>query len=178
MSAGRTLHLYNVHLGTAVLERRYQAPRLARSSTTAASRHRNRARRLQRVDARPRHGYSTRSSRASTSATTSAAAAPTPASSPFCTSITSTTRARWRSAASAAAHPPRADGVRSSAAGGGPADRVLKADVVGVRRSAFGARTSMSEGSKRRALAAAGCTGRRLRQHFTSSERRRQTPTP
>ena len=28
-SAGRTLHVYNVHLGTAVLERRYQAPRLA-----------------------------------------------------------------------------------------------------------------------------------------------------
>ncbi len=26
---GRTLHVYNVHLGTAVLERRYQAPRLA-----------------------------------------------------------------------------------------------------------------------------------------------------
>jgi endonuclease/exonuclease/phosphatase family metal-dependent hydrolase len=26
---GRTLHIYNVHLGTAVLERRYQAPRLA-----------------------------------------------------------------------------------------------------------------------------------------------------
>jgi endonuclease/exonuclease/phosphatase family metal-dependent hydrolase len=27
--AGRVLHVYNVHLGTAVLERRYQAPRLA-----------------------------------------------------------------------------------------------------------------------------------------------------
>jgi len=26
---GRSLHIYNVHLGTAVLERRYQAPRLA-----------------------------------------------------------------------------------------------------------------------------------------------------
>jgi endonuclease/exonuclease/phosphatase family metal-dependent hydrolase len=29
VGAGRTLHVYNVHLGTAVLERRYQAPRLA-----------------------------------------------------------------------------------------------------------------------------------------------------
>jgi endonuclease/exonuclease/phosphatase family metal-dependent hydrolase len=29
LSHGRTLHIYNVHLGTAVLERRYQAPRLA-----------------------------------------------------------------------------------------------------------------------------------------------------
>jgi endonuclease/exonuclease/phosphatase family metal-dependent hydrolase len=29
IGAGRTLHVYNVHLGTAVLERRYQAPRLA-----------------------------------------------------------------------------------------------------------------------------------------------------
>ncbi len=29
LGQGRTLHVYNVHLGTAVLERRYQAPRLA-----------------------------------------------------------------------------------------------------------------------------------------------------
>jgi endonuclease/exonuclease/phosphatase family metal-dependent hydrolase len=29
ISPGRALHVYNVHLGTAVLERRYQAPRLA-----------------------------------------------------------------------------------------------------------------------------------------------------
>ena len=29
LGEGRTLHVYNVHLGTAVLERRYQAPRLA-----------------------------------------------------------------------------------------------------------------------------------------------------
>ncbi len=29
LGGGRLLHLYNVHLGTAVLERRYQAPRLA-----------------------------------------------------------------------------------------------------------------------------------------------------
>ena len=29
LGAGRVLHIYNVHLGTAVLERRYQAPRLA-----------------------------------------------------------------------------------------------------------------------------------------------------
>jgi endonuclease/exonuclease/phosphatase family metal-dependent hydrolase len=29
MGDGRMLHIYNVHLGTAVLERRYQAPRLA-----------------------------------------------------------------------------------------------------------------------------------------------------
>ena len=29
LGRGRTLHVYNVHLGTAVLERRYQAPRLA-----------------------------------------------------------------------------------------------------------------------------------------------------
>ena len=29
LGTGRTLHVYNVHLGTAVLERRYQAPRLA-----------------------------------------------------------------------------------------------------------------------------------------------------
>ncbi len=29
LGAGRLLHIYNVHLGTAVLERRYQAPRLA-----------------------------------------------------------------------------------------------------------------------------------------------------
>jgi endonuclease/exonuclease/phosphatase family metal-dependent hydrolase len=29
LGGGRTLHVYNVHLGTAVLERRYQAPRLA-----------------------------------------------------------------------------------------------------------------------------------------------------
>lgn len=29
IDSGRTLHVYNVHLGTAVLERRYQAPRLA-----------------------------------------------------------------------------------------------------------------------------------------------------
>lgn len=29
VAAGKTLHVYNVHLGTAVLERRYQAPRLA-----------------------------------------------------------------------------------------------------------------------------------------------------
>jgi endonuclease/exonuclease/phosphatase family metal-dependent hydrolase len=29
LGAGRPLHVYNVHLGTAVLERRYQAPRLA-----------------------------------------------------------------------------------------------------------------------------------------------------
>jgi endonuclease/exonuclease/phosphatase family metal-dependent hydrolase len=29
LGQGRTLHIYNVHLGTAVLERRYQAPRLA-----------------------------------------------------------------------------------------------------------------------------------------------------
>jgi endonuclease/exonuclease/phosphatase family metal-dependent hydrolase len=29
LGAGRSLHVYNVHLGTAVLERRYQAPRLA-----------------------------------------------------------------------------------------------------------------------------------------------------
>jgi len=29
IAPGRTLHVYNVHLGTAVLERRYQAPRLA-----------------------------------------------------------------------------------------------------------------------------------------------------
>lgn len=33
---GRTLHIYNVHLGTAILERRHQAQRLA---TIAASRH-------------------------------------------------------------------------------------------------------------------------------------------
>jgi endonuclease/exonuclease/phosphatase family metal-dependent hydrolase len=29
LGGGRVLHIYNVHLGTAVLERRYQAPRLA-----------------------------------------------------------------------------------------------------------------------------------------------------
>ena len=29
IAPGKTLHVYNVHLGTAVLERRYQAPRLA-----------------------------------------------------------------------------------------------------------------------------------------------------
>lgn len=29
LGGGRSLHVYNVHLGTAVLERRYQAPRLA-----------------------------------------------------------------------------------------------------------------------------------------------------
>jgi endonuclease/exonuclease/phosphatase family metal-dependent hydrolase len=29
LGSGRLLHIYNVHLGTAVLERRYQAPRLA-----------------------------------------------------------------------------------------------------------------------------------------------------
>jgi endonuclease/exonuclease/phosphatase family metal-dependent hydrolase len=29
LAQGRVLHVYNVHLGTAVLERRYQAPRLA-----------------------------------------------------------------------------------------------------------------------------------------------------
>jgi len=29
LGSGRVLHVYNVHLGTAVLERRYQAPRLA-----------------------------------------------------------------------------------------------------------------------------------------------------
>jgi endonuclease/exonuclease/phosphatase family metal-dependent hydrolase len=29
LGEGRLLHIYNVHLGTAVLERRYQAPRLA-----------------------------------------------------------------------------------------------------------------------------------------------------
>jgi endonuclease/exonuclease/phosphatase family metal-dependent hydrolase len=29
VAPGKTLHVYNVHLGTAVLERRYQAPRLA-----------------------------------------------------------------------------------------------------------------------------------------------------
>ena len=34
---GQVLHVYNVHLGTAVLERRYQARRLARSCTIAAS---------------------------------------------------------------------------------------------------------------------------------------------
>ena len=52
-SQGHTLHVYNVHLGTAILERRYQAERLA---TIVSDRHvggaEARARRLQRVDAR------------------------------------------------------------------------------------------------------------------------------
>ena len=50
---GGTLHLYNVHLGTALLERRHQAQRLA---TIVSDRHVTRpeagARRFQRVDAR------------------------------------------------------------------------------------------------------------------------------
>ena len=52
---GQALHIYNVHLGTAVLERRYQATRLAvvrpRSPRRGPEDH---PRRLQRVDARPR----------------------------------------------------------------------------------------------------------------------------
>ena len=51
---GHTLHVYNVHLGTAILERRYQAERLATIVVRQARRRREaRARRLQRVDAGP-----------------------------------------------------------------------------------------------------------------------------
>jgi endonuclease/exonuclease/phosphatase family metal-dependent hydrolase len=67
---GRILHMFNVHLGTAVLERRY-----------------------------PR-AHSARCSRASTSSRTCAAAGRTPASSRSCTSITSITKGRSTSAAS------------------------------------------------------------------------------
>ena len=54
--SGRLLHVYNVHLGTAILERRHQARRLA---TIVSDRHVDRAegrpRRLQRVDAGADH---------------------------------------------------------------------------------------------------------------------------
>ena len=102
ISPGRTLHVYNVHLGTAVLERRYQAPRLA----SYVHDRRVTGPKIILGDFNEwmrglATGHSTRSSRASTSAPTSAGVAPTPASSPSCTSITSTTKARWRCAACA-----------------------------------------------------------------------------
>ena len=99
---GRLLHIYNVHLGTAVLERRYQAPRLAAFvHDRRVDGPEDHPRRLQRVDARPGdQDAELRCSRASTSASTCAAGAPTRASSRSCTSITSTTRATSRSAAS------------------------------------------------------------------------------
>ena len=53
-----SLHLYNVHLGTALLERRYQADRLARPGARPPHpRAEGRARRLQRVGARPGHRH-------------------------------------------------------------------------------------------------------------------------
>ena len=53
-----SLHLYNVHLGTALLERRYQADRLAAPDPRSADpRPEGRARRLQRVGPRPGHRH-------------------------------------------------------------------------------------------------------------------------
>ena len=94
-----TLHLYNVHLGTAFLERRHQAGRLSaivhdRRVGTAE----DRARRLQRVDARAGDADAERAAaRASTCARTCGGGARIRASSRCCTWITSTTRGRWRS---------------------------------------------------------------------------------
>jgi endonuclease/exonuclease/phosphatase family metal-dependent hydrolase len=66
-----TLHLYNVHLGTALLERHHQAERLAPSCTTARGHAEGRARRLQRVAARARARRSSASGcRASTCGST------------------------------------------------------------------------------------------------------------
>ena len=94
-----TLHLYNVHLGTAFLERRYQAGRL--SADRARPPHRTaegRPRRLQRVDAGTRDDACSASGcRASTCAHTCGGAARIQASFRWYISITSITkeRSRW-----------------------------------------------------------------------------------
>ena len=49
LGAGRVVHVYNVHLGTALLERRYQAARLATWIQSRRGATKTRAGRLQRV---------------------------------------------------------------------------------------------------------------------------------
>ena len=90
---GGTLHVYNVHLGTAILERRHQA-RAAGDDRRRPPRRRAEAgaRRLQRVDARPGDQDAERAAEQRRPAQSPAAgAAPTPVSFRSCISITSTT---------------------------------------------------------------------------------------
>ena len=93
---GCTLHVYNVHLGTAMLERRHQAERLA---TIVTDRHvagpEAGARRFQRVDARAGDDAAQREAEQRRPAELPAASGAAPIRDSFrsCTSITSTTPA-------------------------------------------------------------------------------------
>ena len=121
-----TLHLYNVHLGTAFLERRYQAGRLsAIVHDRRVGPAEDRPRRLQRVDAGARDADAEpAAARASTCGRTCGGAGRIPASFPCCTWITSTTRERSRCEGGTAANAARADGVGSSAARGRAEGRI------------------------------------------------------
>ena len=122
------LHVYNVHLGTAVLERRYQAPRLASYvHDHRIERPEDHPRRLQRMDARAgdQDAVSSLFESIDIHVAPANAAAPTRASSRWCTSITSTTRATSRCAAVELPRTPQgADGVRPPAARRQSAHRV------------------------------------------------------
>ena len=138
-----TLHLYNVHLGTAFLERRHQAGRLERHRARPSRRGaEGGAGRLQRMDAAawPRR-CSASGSRASTCAHTCAAAGRIPASFPSYISITFTTRVSVEVVkAGTAADAAVADGLRSSAAGGRTEVQFGKSMVSDRRRRVWATR--------------------------------------
>ena len=99
-SMGWSLHLYNVHLGTAFLERRYQAA-TARGDRERPTRRgaEGRARRFQRVDAGAGDHAPLASASGMDLSAHHGAGAPIRVSSPSCISITSITRMRSRSSA-------------------------------------------------------------------------------